>query len=193
MTTLSAAALLFLVLDPIGNIPFFISVLKKIEPKRQRIIILREMCIAFLILVIFLFTGQYILAFLVLSRVSLSISGGIILFLIALRMIFSDSREIFGASPEEEPFIFPLAVPFIAGPSAMATILLLMARNPQRWPQWLLALFSAWFLSLLILLISSNISKLVGLRTIAAIERLMGMLLTTVAVEMFLRGIQLLK
>ena len=140
MSVFSAALLLFLVMDPVGNIPVFLCVLRKVDPDRQRKVILRELFIALIVLTLFLFTGRYILTILGISEPSLSIAGGIILFLIAIRMIFSDSERAFGASLHEEPFIVPLAIPLIAGPSAMTTVLLLMAREPWRWMEWLAAL-----------------------------------------------------
>ena len=152
----------------------------------------RELLIALLILVSFLFAGRYILLYLNISEPSLSISGGIILFLIALKMIFSAEENIFGPSPIEEPFIVPLATPFIAGPSAMATVLLLMAREPHRWIEWFIAVIISWGVASTILFFSQKISNWVGHRVLTAIERLMGMLLTMVAVEMFINGLKLL-
>lgn len=189
MTVFSAAMLLFLVIDPIGNIPLFLCILKKTDQRRQKKIIMRELFIALLVLVLFLFAGRYILTFLGISEPALSIAGGIILFLIAIKMIFSNLEDIFGENDDGEPMIVPLAVPLIAGPSAMTVVLLLMAREPSRWLEWLLALFCAWSISAFILLLSNVISQLFGKRGLTAIERLMGMLLTTVAVEMFIRGL----
>lgn len=188
MTILSATLLIFLVLDPVGNVPAFMCILKGMEPKRQARIIIREMLIALAILIAFMFLGPYILLTLQISQPALSIAGGIILFLIAIRMIFSNVSDMFVGGPEGEPFIVPLAVPLIAGPSAAATILLLMARDPARWFDWLVALVFAWFISGAILLFSSPVTRLVGQRGLTAMERLMGMILTTVAVEMFIDG-----
>jgi multiple antibiotic resistance protein len=190
MTLFTAAVLLFLVIDPFGNIPLFSSILKNVDHLKQRKIILRELFIALIVLIVFLFTGRYILGFLDISESSLSIAGGIILFLIAVKMIFLGSEKLFGDAPEGEPLIVPLAIPFIAGPSAIATVLLLMAREPSRWPEWLTALVCAWFFSAVILLFSNQISQLVGNKVLTAIERLMGMLLTMVAVEMFIKGLR---
>ena len=189
MTIFSAALLLFLVIDPFGNIPFFLSILKQVDYRRQRRIIIQEMMIALAVLVFFLFTGRYVLVLLDISAPALSMAGGIILFLIALKMIFSDSEAIFGKSPAGEPLIVPLAIPFIAGPSALATVLLLMAREPSRWAEWLIALIAAWSAAMCILLLSNEISRFLGYRVLIAIERLMGMLLTTIAVELFIKGI----
>lgn len=190
MTVFSAALLMFLVLDPIGNIPVFLSILGGYAPERARRILLRELAIALVVLLVFLAGGRYLLEVLYISEPALSIAGGIILFLIALKMIFADVQEIFRHSPDGEPFVVPLAVPLIAGPSAMATVLLLMAREPGRWPEWLAAVLGAWLVSGVILLSASFFSRILGRRGLTAMERLMGMLLTTVAVQMFLQGIQ---
>lgn len=190
MSIISAIVLLFLVLDPIGNIPLFLVALKEVPAFRHRHIILRESGVGLAILVLFLFTGRYILIGLNISQSSLSIAGGIILFIIAIKMIFAGSEAIFGDKVTGEPFIVPLAIPLIAGPSAMSTVLLLMARDPSRWLQWLCALVLAWGVSVWILIFSSKISKFLGERGITAIERLMGMILVTVAVEMFISGIR---
>jgi small neutral amino acid transporter SnatA (MarC family) len=133
MSFLSATALLFLVIDPLGNIPVFLSVLKNIDQRRQRVVILRELVIALGVLIAFLFAGRFILSILRVSESSLGIAGGIILFLIAMRMIFSGEETVFPGRYEGEPLIVPLAVPLIAGPSAMTTVMLLIAREPSRW------------------------------------------------------------
>lgn len=190
MSIVSAAIVLFLVMDPIGNIPLFVAILKRYDPSQQRRIVLREMIIALAALVLFLFTGRYILIGLGVSEQSLSIAGGIILFIIALRLIFAEEGGVFGRAPEGEPLVFPLAVPFIAGPSAMATLLLYMARAPERWADWLIALVCAWLASTILLTLSGGIVRLVGRRTLSAAQRLMGLLLTTVAVEMSIKGIR---
>ena len=190
MTTLSAALLLFLVMDPIGNTPVFLSLLAGLEARRARTVLFRELLIALGVLLVFLFGGRYILDWLQISEPALSISGGVILFLIAVKMIFSDAAEIFGRAPKGEPFIVPLAVPLIAGPSAMTTVLLLRARQPGDWPSWLFALLLAWLATGVILSFAGFFGRLLGARGALAIQRLMGMLLTTVAVEMFLAGLR---
>jgi multiple antibiotic resistance protein len=190
MSTLSATVLLFLVLDPLGNIPFFLCVLQKVDEHRRKTIILREMGIAFGVLALFLFCGQYLLLLLQISEPSLSIAGGIILFIIAIRMIFYGSEKVFDDILHGEPFIVPLAIPSVAGPSALATVLLLMARDPARWLDWLIALAAACALCGIILLLSNRLISLLGERVLVAIERLMGMILTTVAVEMFLSAVK---
>ena len=130
MTILSAAILLFLVMDPMGNVPVVVTLLAGFDHRRARRIVVREMAIALAVLVLFLLAGRWLLDLLHISEPALGIAGGIILFLIAVRMIFGGTREMFGDAVDGEPFVVPLAVPLIAGPSAAATILLLMARQP---------------------------------------------------------------
>ncbi len=189
MDTFSAALLLFLVMDPLGNIPLFMTTLKKVEAKRQRFVVIRELLIAFAVLVGFLFLGQYLLRLLHLSETALTTAGGIILMIIALKMIFPRRDSSLEEDVEGEPFIVPLAIPYVAGPSAMATALLLMSREPARWPEWLLAVVLAWFGSAVIIYFSSYFARFFGEKGLVAIERLMGMLLITVAVQMLLNGI----
>jgi len=190
MNIFSAALLLFLVIDPIGNIPAFVFILQGIPPERHRRILLRELLIALVALVCFLFAGRYILEALQVSQGSLGAAGGIILFLIALRMIFPVPKGVFGEEADAgEPLIVPLAIPLIAGPAAMATLMLLMAREPAEWRRWLIALLIAWFVSGAILLLADQLARLLGKRTLIAIERLMGLILTVVAVQMLIDGI----
>lgn len=189
MTVISASILLFLVMDPFGNIPFFLSALRHVDPGRTRRIIVRELLIALVVMLIFLFAGQYILKFLGISEPSLTISGGIILFVIAIKMIFPQSGSQFEEKIDGEPFIVPLAIPYVAGPSAIAAILLITSREPGRWPEWVLALVLTWFISGLIIFSSSFLSRFLGKRGLIAIERLMGMILITISVQMLMTGI----
>ncbi len=190
MSLLSATVLLFLVLDPFGNMPFFLYVLKDVPEERRGAVIRREMLIALGVLILFLFGGRHLMALLQISEPSLSMAGGIVLFLIAVKMIFGGHEKIVANDIYTEPLIVPLAVPAIAGPSAMATILLFMAREPDRWPEWLMALFLAWLATGLIVLTSPWLHRLLGDRVLIALARLMGMLLITVSVEMFIKGIK---
>ena len=187
--TLSAALLLFLVIDPLGNIPMFMTTLKKVEASRQRKVVVRELLIALVILVGFLFLGQYLLQLLHLSETALTTAGGIILLIIAIKMIFPSHNSSLQQDVEGEPFIVPLAIPYVAGPSAMATALLMMSREPERWFDWLIAVFIAWLASAVIIYFSSYFARFLGEKGLIAIERLMGMLLITVAVQMLLTGI----
>ena len=189
MSLFSAALLLFLVMDPLGNIPMFLTTLKSVEPKRQLRVVLRELAIALVVLVVFLFAGRYILGFLQISEPSLSIAGGIILFMIAIRMVFPHRRMGEETALEGEPLIVPLAIPFVAGPSAMASVMLIMNRQPERWREWLVALLLAWAATGIILLAASGLRRHLGERGLIAMERLMGMVLTTLAVQMLMTGV----
>ena len=189
MTILSAALLLFLVMDPLGNIPLFLTTLKKVEVGRQRMVVVRELIIALLILVIFLFAGRFLLDLLQLTETALTTAGGLILMIIAIRMIFPSSDRSLKEEIEGEPFIVPLAIPYVAGPSAMATSLLMMSREPARWMDWLFAVFIAWAASAVIIYFAGYFARFLGEKGLIAIERLMGMILVTVAVQMLLSGI----
>jgi len=186
----SAVVILLLVTDPIGNIPLFVALLSRVERSRRFLVIARECAIALGVLLLFGLFGRALLDLFGLSDRSLNLAGGVILFLIALRMIFRSREGIFGESPLGEPFIVPLAIPSIAGPAAIATVVLLVSRAPQRLPEWLLAVTAAIAACLLVLIFAERISRWVGERVLAAFERLMGLLLTAIAVEMLLRGIE---
>jgi multiple antibiotic resistance protein len=188
MSLFSAAALLFFVMDPLGNVPLFLSALRHVDPARVRPIILRELLIALAILVVFLFIGGFILELLQVSPAALTAGGGVILLLIALRMIFPSSDRLGREEPREEPFVVPLAIPYTAGPGMLATELLFMQREPHRWPVWLGAVVLAWLASAIILYFAGKLRELLGERGLTALERLMGMLLVVVAVEMLMRG-----
>jgi MarC family membrane protein len=186
----SAVVILLLVTDPIGNIPLFVTLLRRVERSRRVLVIGRECAIALGVLLLFGFFGRALLDLFGLSDRSLNLAGGVILFLIALRMIFRTPEGIFGESPLGEPFIVPLAIPSIVGPAAIATVVLLVSRAPQRLPEWLLAASTAIAVCFLVLIFAERISRWVGERVLAAFERLMGLLLTAIAVEMLLRGIE---
>ena len=189
MSIVSAAILLFLILDPLGNVPLFLSLLKELPPARRRIVLVRELLIALGVLLVFLFGGQYLLALMHLRQESVSIAGGIILFLIGIKMIFPQKDGIFGDVPEGEPFIVPMAIPAVAGPSGMAAVMLMANSDPGRLADWTLALLLAWFGTAVILFFSTYLYKLLGQRVLVAVERLMGMLLVALSVQMFLDGI----
>jgi MarC family membrane protein len=189
MTVLSAALLLFLVMDPFGNIPFFIVALQSVPSGPQLRIIIRELLIALVFLVLFLFSGQHLLAVLHISEPALTTAGGTILFLIAIKMVFPKPGGLAEEEVSGEPFIVPLAVPYVAGPSALAAVLLIMNQEPERWPEWLAALLLAWFSCGLIISASSLLSQYLGKKLLLAIARLMGMLLVAIAIQMMMDGI----
>jgi MarC family membrane protein len=186
----SAVVVLLLVVDPIGNIPIFVSVLQRVEPARRMRVVLRECAIAYGVLIGCVFAGGAVLRLFGLSDTSLTIAGGMILFLIALRMVFRSGAEVFGNLPAGEPFIVPLAVPSIAGPTAIATVVLFASGAPARWPEWCAAVTLAMAATVLVLAFADRIARLAGERALAAFERLVGLVLTAIAVEMLLRGIE---
>jgi len=190
MDMVTAAVLLLLIMDPIGNVPVFLSLLRHVPKERWRPILLRELGFALAVLVGFLLAGRFLMDLLQLSQESISIGGGIILFIIALRMIFPQRASHLPEEEAEEPFLVPLAVPLIAGPSTIATLLVLVQSAPQRILHWLLALLLAWIGTALILLSSGAFYRLLGPRGLMALERLMGMLLVAMAVQMFLNGLR---
>jgi small neutral amino acid transporter SnatA (MarC family) len=189
VTVASTALLLLLVMDPVGNVPFFLAALKPVDPARQRRVIVRELLIAYGVMVALLFAGGPLLRMLQISEPALTISGGVILFLIALRMIFPPAERA-AEGVGGEPFIVPLAIPYVAGPSVMATELLLMSREPGRWPEWLIALTVAWAATAAVLMAGAALRTVLGPRGLIAMERLMGMVLVTVAVQMLLSGVE---
>ncbi len=184
--------LLLLVLDPLGNVPFFSAIMRHVDPVRRPRVILRECAIATVLLIGFLAVGESFLKLLGLSQSSLGIAGGIILILIAIRMIFDSADKMFGGEMlQGEPFIVPMAVPFLAGPSALATVILVRTNpvTPLPMAGAVLAVIAAMTVTSIILLLGMRITRLLGERGVEAMQRLMGLLLTTIAVEMFLRGI----
>ena len=189
MTVLSAAVLLFFILDPLGNIPVLLSLFRSVPPARQRKVLLRELLIALAVLMLFLWGGQYALELMHLRQESVSIAGGIVLFLIGLRMIFPTGDGVMGEVPGGEPFIVPLAIPMIAGPSGMAAVMLLGSQQPDRMGDWMLALTLAWLATAVILFCATWLKKLLGTRALTALERLMGMVIVALSVQMFLDGI----
>ena len=190
MSTLSAGILLFLIMDPLGNIPLFLSLLKNVTPERRRLVLIRELLIALVVLFVFLFGGKYLLSALQLKPESVSIAGGIVLFLIGIRMIFPSRDGIFGGDVEAEPFIVPPAIPAIAGPSALATVMLMASRTPDALPSLVVAVSVAMLVTVVVLAAADRIHRVIGERGVLAMERLMGLVLTALAVEMLLSGIR---
>jgi small neutral amino acid transporter SnatA (MarC family) len=189
-TFASATVLLLLITDPIGNIPIFANALRGVAPQRRMWVILREVLIAFLLLLAFMFVGDGFLRLMNLSDLSLQIAGAVVMFLIALRMIFppppSDAPPLLG-----EPLIVPLAIPGLAGPSALATVMLLVSQAPARRMEWVAALCVTMAVCAVVLVLSERIQRLAGDRVMMAFERLMGLILVAISVKMLLRGIRL--
>lgn len=191
-TFASATILLLLITDPLGNIPIFANALRHVAPERRAKVILREVLIAFLLLLAFMFVGDSFLRVMNLSELSLQIAGALILFLIALRMIFPVESPA-AETPEamkREPLIVPLAIPALAGPSALATVLLLVSQAPNRRLEWVGALCVTMAVCAIVLVLAERIQRVLGDRLVLAFERLMGLILVAIAVEMLLRGIR---
>lgn len=189
MDTLSATLLLLTIMDPLGNVANFISGLRPVPPERRLRVIMRELVFALVILIGFLFCGRWLMGLLHLKEEALFISGGVVLFLIALKMIFPDSRY-HAEEAVVEPFIVPLATPFIAGPSVLASLLVMVSSQPEAIGKWLSALLISWSITAVVLLLSPFIARVLKERGSMAVERLMGMLLVMVAVQMFLNGLE---
>ena len=188
MDLLSAIILLVIVTDPLGNLPMVLACLE--GTKRPRFFIAREVLLAFLILVFFLFAGPIVLKVLGLSEEALRLAGGIILFLIAIKMIFPADTSWMGVHEGEEPILFPLAVPLVAGPSAVATVTLFSAQYPDRIGVWFIAICVSMLMSLVLFMFAPSLHRIMGHRALSAFERLMGMLLTVIAVQMLISGIR---
>jgi multiple antibiotic resistance protein len=181
---------LFLLMDPIGNIPVFLVVLSDLEKKRHNRIIMRELLIALAIIILFALLGDVILSIFSLSKSSIEISGGIILFLIALKMIFPERgslKESFASVGE--PLIVPLAIPLVAGPAILAAVIIFSQTIPSI--VLVAAIVIAWLFCTAILLSAPLLIRIFGEKGISALEKLMGLILTMIAVEMLLEGISL--
>jgi MarC family membrane protein len=190
-TFLSATILLILITDPLGNIPLFISCLRGVSPHRRTVVILREVAIAFAILLVFMVVGQGFLRMMSLTDQSLRIGGGIVLFLIALRMVFPHPDGPFGGDTRGgEPLIVPLAIPALAGPSALATVMLLTSQAPGKMFEWIGALTVTMIVCAIVLMLAERIQAWLGERAMMAFERLMGLVLVAISVEMMLGGIR---
>ncbi|MFZ4287203.1 MarC family protein [Variovorax sp. HJSM1_2] len=190
-TFASATILLLLITDPLGNIPVFANALRNVPQERRARVILREVLIAFMLLLAFMFMGDRFLRVMGLSQLSLQIGGGVVLFLIALRMIFPHPEQA-DAESSVEPLIVPLAIPMLAGPSALATVLLLVAQAPERRLEWVAALSVTMAVCAVVLLLAERIQRVLGERVVTAFERLMGLVLVAVSVEMLIRGVKML-
>ncbi len=187
---LSAVILLTLVADPFGNMPLVNAMLGGVPEARRRLVVVRECLIAYGLLLVFMFGGHGFLALMHLSQTSLSIAGGVILFMIAIRMVFAKLDGTFGEKAGSEPFIVPLATPLIAGPSALATVMLMASRDPERVGMWAAAITVTMVITTVVLLAGTRLHRWLGEHAMHAIERLMGLILTAIAVEMLLAGIR---
>jgi MarC family membrane protein len=182
--------LLLLVTDPFGNVPLFVTALNPVAPARRARIVVRECAIAFLLLLLFMFFGRHFLTALQLTEVSLRIGGSVILLLIAIRMVFPHPDGVLGRTEGGEPFIVPLAIPALAGPSALATVLLFSSRSTEEVMVHVAALAAVGGVWLAVFLSADRLQRLLGTQVMTAFERLMGLILTAMSVEMLLGGVR---
>jgi multiple antibiotic resistance protein len=187
---LSAAITLFLMMDPIGNVPVFTALLNDVSDRRRTHIIIRENLVALIAMLGFLWFGPTIMGLLHLQQEALSVAGGIVLLIVSLEMIFPGRKSSYtDPAVVGEPFIVPLAIPLIAGPSTITALMLMVSNEPEHRPDWTLALLMAWVASLVILLLSAQLRRWLGQHAVLAIERLMGMVLLVLAVQMTMTGL----
>ncbi|MGN0873198.1 MAG: MarC family protein [Victivallales bacterium] len=190
----STLILFFLVMNPLGNLPVFIAVLSRTAATRYRLIVVRESLIALGVLLLFLFCGGAILKYLNLTQASFELSGGIILFMIAIKLVFSSAAKEANSpeSPAKEPFVVPLAIPLFAGPATMSTAIIVGGKGGIEASLFgSAALIMAWGICTLILMSGRYVGKFLGVKALSALESLMGLLLTTMAFEMMIKGIKL--
>ena len=185
---ISSVITLALVMDGFGNIPLFITALKKVAPERRKIVLLRELGIALLIMIAFLFLGKWFLHAFGIHEYSLSIAGGIILFIISVKLVFGGEEEPKNDPKEDEPFVVPLAIPLVAGPAALSMVMITAAQQSNKLIT-LGAVIGASLINSVILMASFPLSKLLGKRGLIAIERLTGMILILMSVDMVMGGI----
>ncbi|MFH2036633.1 MAG: MarC family protein [Candidatus Zixiibacteriota bacterium] len=189
MEFLSVALTLFLIMDPFGNIPLFIPILEKVRPERRRKVLIRELFLALAVIAVFILSGKYLMGLLGLRQESVAIAGGIILFLISIKMVFPKHDTEIRQDMEEEPLLVPMAVPLIAGPSMLAVLLLFSSAGNPPLMELLLAALLAWGGTFVVLVLSTYLYKFFAKRGLIAMERLMGMILVVLAVQLFLDGV----
>lgn len=189
MTLLTLTVMLFLIMDPIGNISSFLNLLQEMPPERRNKILLREMLIALAIMIIFNYVGEFIFSTLHISEITLRLTSGAILFLVAIKILFPSIDSVRANLPTGEPFVTPLAIPLIAGPALLATIML-FAHFESSQTVMLGAILLAWLLAVIVLLMGARLQKILGTNALIACERLMGMVLVLLAIQRFLEGIQ---
>lgn len=182
--------LLVLILDPFGNMPVFLAVTRQVPPRRRVWITLRESAIAYLVLLGFMAGGRRFLALLGLRQASLQVAGGVILLLVAIKMIFATSESMFSERDLRDPLIFPLAVPLLAGPSALAAVLLLSSGEGHQVALRIAALTAAMAVTCVLLLVADRLSRLLGEAVMRAAEKLMGLIVSAIAVNMLLEGVR---
>lgn len=191
MDFIATTLLLFIVLDPLGNIPLFLSQLREVPEQRRRTIVVRELAISYLALIIFFFAGAGFMKLLALDIAAVKIAGGVILFLIAINMVFPTADGLFNNTGlKKEPFIVPLAIPAVAGPGALSVVLLLRETHPASSLILFAAISVAWLISVIILTTAAQLQRFLREEGIMAMERLMGLVLVVIAIQMFLDALR---
>lgn len=190
MEWFTLALILFLIMDPVGNVSSFLQLTKEIPRKKQQMIVIREMLIALAFMLLFNFFGEYIFNLLQISEKTLKLASGVILFLCAIKILFPTLDSPRSNLPQGEPYIVPIAVPLIAGPALLATIML-FAHTETSATTMIIAILAAWAASSLILFNANFFQKILGTNGLTAVERLMGMVLVMLAIQRFLEGVQL--
>lgn len=186
---LTAGMTFLLIMDPLGNVPLFLTSLRKTSHERRQWVILRECLIALLVMVVFVFAGKGLLTVLHIDEAALKAAGGVILMLIAIRMVFpTPEKSLKEPVTHEEPFIVPLAVPYVAGPSLLAMIVVFVSQDPDNVPWYLGGLVISWLVTTVTLYFSGFLQRVVGTRALVAVERLMGMILVLLSVQMMFEG-----
>jgi len=179
---------LFLVIDPFGNVPIVVTMLKNLDEKRRFWVIIRESVFALIAMTVFLFFGPTILLLMDVGQPSMGMAGGVVLFLIGLHMSFPERGGIMGSNEvSKEPFLVPLAIPLIAGPGTLGMVMVTYIRV-HNYLESFVALMAAWIASTAILLLSGTVSRIMGQKGLEACQRLMGLALTAMAVNMFMTG-----
>lgn len=190
MTLITIALVLFLIMDPFGNISSFTSQLERYQKKKRLFVIFREMGFVLILMIFFNFMGEILFDVLDVSEVTVRLSSGVILFLMAIQILFPTVNTLRRNLPNEDPFLTPLAVPLIAGPSLLATIMLYATLEPSQ-PLMLMGIAIAWSMALIVLLFADPISRLIGKNGLTATERLMGMILVLISIQRFMEGVKL--
>jgi multiple antibiotic resistance protein len=190
MSLLSTTLVLFFIMDPIGNVNSFLTMMRHQSPRRRAFVVLREMFFALILMLLFNFMGEHLQAVLELSEVSVHLATGVVLLLAALGILFPGPRSVRGSLPEEEPFLVPLAIPLISGPALLATIML-YSQQEESVLLMLVAIFVAWLAAVIVLLLAPVLNRLMGKNGLIAAERLCAMVLVMLAIQRFFEGVRL--
>ncbi|WP_415719735.1 MarC family protein [Maridesulfovibrio sp.] len=186
-TVFEIAFPLFLIMDPLGNLPVCLSMLREYSSSRQRKILLRELFFALGIIILFMYMGAGLMKMLSIHQSTLRIAGGVILFIISMKMIFPKPDSV-TEDTEKDPFIVPIAVPLFAGPSLLAAVMVYGSKEGAGLSV-LSGVLLAWGMSFIIMMTGPTMARVLGKRGLRACERLMGLILILLSVQMLEDGI----